>query len=229
MNLTIVKYNAGNIQSVLYALERIGAEAVVTDDHEQIKAADKVIFPGVGEASSAMRYLKERRLDELLKSLTQPVLGVCLGMQLMCKYSEENNTACLGIYDEHVRLFNPAKHERQQKMLQQLDDILVVQEATEEADETNDIQALATLKVPQIGWNNIYDVKTKLFKGVSENSYCYFVHSYYASLGAHTIATTDYVQPYSSGLHKNNFYGVQFHPEKSAAVGEKILKNFLEL
>jgi glutamine amidotransferase len=196
MNLVIVKYNAGNIQSVLYALERIGAEAIVTDDHEQIKSADKVIFPGVGEASSAMRYLKDRGLDEVLKNLQQPVLGVCLGMQLMCKYSEENNTECLGIFDEHVKHFTP------------------VDKST---------------KVPQIGWNNIYDLKTDLFKGVPNNSYCYCVHGYYAALGEHTIATTDYVQPYSSALHKDNFYGLQFHPEKSAIVGEKILKNFLEL
>ena len=229
MNLTIVKYNAGNIQSVLYALERIGAEATVTDDHEQIRSADKVIFPGVGEASSAMRYLKERGLDKVLKNLKQPVLGVCLGMQLMCKYSEENDTTCLGIFDEQVKHFNPTEHERQQKLLRQLDDILVVQEATEEADETDDIQTLPTLKVPQIGWNNIYNLKTDLFKELADNSYCYFVHGYYAALGEHTIATTDYVQPYSSGLHRDNFYGVQFHPEKSATVGEKILKNFLEL
>jgi glutamine amidotransferase len=229
MNLTIVKYNAGNIQSVLYALERIGVEAVVTDDHEEIKSADKVIFPGVGEASSAMRYLKEKGIDEVLKNLTQPVLGICLGMQLMCKYSEENDTTCLGIFNEQVRLFNPVERARQQKLLQQLDDILVVQKATQEADKTDDIETFTTFKVPQIGWNNIYDLKTELFKGISEDSYCYFVHSYYASLGAHTIATTDYVQPYSSALHKNNFYGVQFHPEKSATVGEKILKNFLEL
>ena len=196
MNLTIVKYNAGNIQSVLYALERIGVEATVTDDHEKINSADKVIFPGVGEASSAMRYLKERGLNEVLKSLTQPVLGVCLGMQLMCKYSEENDTECLGIFDEKVKHFIPTD---------------------------------TSIKVPQIGWNNIYDLKTDLFKGLADNSYCYFVHGYYAALGEHTIATTDYVQPYSSGLHRDNFYGVQFHPEKSASVGEKILKNFLEL
>ncbi len=196
MNLTIVKYNAGNIQSVLYALERIGVEAAVTDDHEQIKAADKVIFPGVGEASSAMRYLKERGLNEVLKSLTQPVLGICLGMQLMCKHSEENDTECLSIFDEQVKHFIPT-------------DTLI--------------------KVPQIGWNNIYDLKTDLFNNLADSSYCYFVHGYYAAYGEHTIATTDYVQPYSSALHKNNFYGVQFHPEKSATVGEQILKNFLEL
>jgi glutamine amidotransferase len=194
--LTIIKYNAGNIQSVLYALERIGVSAIVTDDKEQIQKADKVIFPGVGEASTAMNYLKERKLDELIKSLTQPVLGICLGMQLMCKYSEENDTKCLGIFDEEVKRFKAAG---------------------------------LGFKVPQIGWNNIYDLKSNLFKGVDENSYCYFVHGYYASLGEKTIAITNYIQPYSSALQKNNFYGVQFHPEKSAAVGEHILKNFLKL
>lgn len=192
MKLTIIKYNAGNIQSVLYALERIGMEAVVTDDHQLIREADKVIFPGVGEASSAMKYLKERGLDTLIKSLEQPVLGICLGMQLMCKHSEENNTDCLGIFDEQVRKFVPQNGE----------------------------------KVPQIGWNNIYDLKSPLFSNVAENGYCYFVHGYAASLGEHTIATTNYVQPYSSGLHRDNFYGVQFHPEKSAAIGEQIIKNF---
>src|SRR5437667_6765718 len=173
--IVIIKYNAGNIQSVLFALERIGIKAEVTDDIEKIGLADKVIFPGVGEASTAMHYLKERGLDKVLKNLKQPVLGICLGMQLMCNHSEENDTTCLGIFDEQVKLFNPVEHEKQQKLLRQLDDILVVQEATEEADETDDIQTLATLKVPQIGWNNIYDLKSKLFKGVAENSYCYFV------------------------------------------------------
>ena len=197
MSLVIIKYNAGNIQSVLYALERIGVEARVTDNHEAIKAADKVIFPGVGEASSAMAYLKERGLDELIKSLTQPVLGICLGMQLMCKHSTENDTTCLGIFDEEVKKFTPSSE--------------------------------ATYKVPQIGWNNIYDLKTDIFKNVAANSYCYFVHGYYAALGEHTIGTTNYIQPYSSALHKNNFYGVQFHPEKSAKVGEQILKNFIQL
>jgi glutamine amidotransferase len=196
MNLVIIKYNAGNIQSVLYALERIGKTATVTDDHEQIRAADKVIFPGVGEASSAMRYLKERQLDSVIKNLQQPVLGICLGMQLMCDYSEENNTACLGIFEEKVKLFTPTD---------------------------------ATVKVPQIGWNNIFDLKTKLFDKIPENSFCYFVHGYYAASGKHTIATADYVQPYSAALHRDNFYGVQFHPEKSAQVGEQILQNFLEL
>lgn len=197
MSLVIVKYNAGNIQSVLYALERIGVEATVTDNHEQIRKADKVIFPGVGEASSAMRYLKERGLDEVLKSLQQPVLGICLGMQLMCAYSEENDTPCLGIFPEQVKQFTPP--------------------------------AGSTLKVPQIGWNAICNLKTDLFKNTPENSYCYFVHGYYAALGEHTIATADYVQPYSAGLHRDNFYGLQFHPEKSAQVGEQLLKNFLSI
>ena len=195
MVLTIIKYNAGNIQSVLYALERIGVSATVTDDHEQIRNADKVIFPGVGEASSAMRYLKERGLDEVLINLKQPVLGICLGMQLMCSYSEENDTQCLGIFDEKVKKF---------------------------------ISNGRDYKIPQIGWNNIYDLKTPLFNGLNERSYCYFVHGYYAALGNHSIATTNYILPYSSGLHKNNFYGVQFHPEKSADAGEQILRNFIE-
>ena len=199
MKIAIIKYNAGNIRSVLYALERIGHTALVTDNADEIKNADKVIFPGVGEASTAMNYLKDRSLDKLICSLTQPVLGICLGMQLMCKYSEENDTTCLGIFDEDVKKFTPESRQRRD------------------------------LKVPQIGWNAIYDLKTDLFRNVTENSYCYFVHGYYAASGEHTIATTDYVQPYSSALHKNNFYGVQFHPEKSATAGERILSNFLKL
>jgi len=196
LKIAIIKYNAGNIRSVLYALERIGHTALVTDNAAEIKNADKVIFPGVGEASTAMNYLKERDLGNLICSLTQPVLGICLGMQLMCKYSEENDTDCLGIFEESVKKFK--------------------------------IQN-SKFKIPQIGWNSIYALKTDLFKNVTENSYCYFVHGYYASSGEHTIATTDYVQPYSSALRKNNFYGVQFHPEKSAAGGEQILKNFIEI
>jgi glutamine amidotransferase len=196
MNLAIIKYNAGNIRSVLYALERIGVTAMVTDEPADVLAADKVIFPGVGEASTAMDYLRERRLDELIRGLRQPVLGICLGMQLMCSYSEENNTECLGIFGERVKKFEPVE---------------------------------GLLKVPQIGWNNIYGLRTPLFDGVEGNSYCYFVHGYYAALGDHTIARTDYGGPYSSGLHRGNFYGVQFHPEKSAVVGERILRNFIEI
>jgi imidazole glycerol-phosphate synthase subunit HisH len=211
VKITIIKYNAGNIRSVLYALERIGHSATVTDDADEIRNADKVIFPGVGEASTAMNYLKERNLDELICSLTQPVLGICLGMQLMCRYSEENDTPCLGIFDEEVRRFTPALH--------------VIASGAKQMERGPGGET----KVPQIGWNNIYDLKTNLFKNIPDNSYCYFVHGYYAAKGEHTIATTDYVQPYSSGLHKNNFYGVQFHPEKSAAAGEQILKNFIEL
>ena len=199
MVLAIIKYNAGNIQSVLYALERIGVSATVTDDTEQIQKADKVIFPGVGEASTAMNYLRERKLDVLIKNLSQPVLGICLGMQLMCKYSKENDTECLGIFDEEVKKF--AGHQ------------------------SSDI-GHPPPKIPQIGWNNIYDLKSNLFYGVAEESYCYFVHGYYAALGEHTIATSNYIRPYSSALQKNNFFGVQFHPEKSANVGEQILKNF---
>lgn len=198
MKIAIVKYNAGNIRSVLYALERIGHTAIVTDNTNEIQNADKVIFPGVGEASTAMNYLRERNLDSLICSLTQPVLGICLGMQLMCKYSEENDTTCLGIFDEGVKKFAPKPPK-------------------------------VGLKVPQIGWNSIDELKTELFKNVKSESYCYFVHAYYAAKGEHTIATTDYVQPYSSALRKDNFYGVQFHPEKSAITGEQILKNFIEL
>jgi len=196
MNITIVQYNAGNIQSVLYALERLGVSATVTDDPAMIQAADKVIFPGVGEASTAMAYLKARNLDQLIVALKQPVLGICLGMQLMCKHSEENNTTCLGIFDEQVLAFK----------------------ATEN-----------TTKVPQIGWNTITNLKTELFNDVPENSFTYFVHGFYAGLGDNTIATSDYIKPYSSALQKNNFYGVQFHPEKSAMVGEQIIQNFLAL
>ena len=197
MKIVIIKYNAGNIRSVLFALERIGEEALVTDDPSLIRSADKIIFPGVGEASSAMHYLRERNLDRLIQNLEQPVLGVCLGMQLLCAHSEENDTICLGVFNETVKKFIPYQD--------------------------------LPLKVPQMGWNNIYDLKSPLFAGVQENTYCYFVHGYYAGLGETTIAKTDYVQPYSSALHKKNFYGVQFHPEKSAGAGERILENFIHL
>ena len=193
MEISIIKYNAGNIQSVLFALERIGINAIVTDDIEVLQKSDKVIFPGVGEASSAMNYLKERKLDEVIVNLKQPVLGICLGMQLMCQHSEEGNTNCLGIFDNNIKLFE------------------------------------GDVKVPQIGWNNIYDLKTNLFKKVKENEYMYLVHSYYAEVSKHTIAKTNYGLEYSSSLQKNNFYGVQFHPEKSSDAGQTILENFIKL
>jgi imidazole glycerol-phosphate synthase subunit HisH len=197
MVLKIVKYNAGNIQSVLFALERIGVQAEVTDDIEKLQSADKVIFPGVGEASTAMQYLKARNLDKVIKELRQPVLGVCLGMQLMCAYSEENDTKCLGIFEEKVKRFVPPPLK-------------------------------GSYKVPQIGWNKIYDVRSDLMKGVNE-AYCYFVHGYYVPICDETIAVTDYIQPYSSALNKRNFYGVQFHAEKSADAGEQILTNFIQM
>ncbi|MEO6719882.1 MAG: imidazole glycerol phosphate synthase subunit HisH [Ferruginibacter sp.] len=192
--LAIIKYNAGNVQSVQYALQRIGVESVVTDDETVIRSADKVIFPGVGHAGSAMQYLRERNMDKLIVSLQQPVLGICLGLQLMCAHTEEGDTNCLGIFDEDVKLFQSP-----------------------------------VLKVPQIGWNNIYDFKSVLFDGLQENDFVYAVHSYYAALGKETIATTNYILPYSAALEKNNFYAVQFHPEKSGTVGETILKNFINI
>ncbi|MBX7202616.1 MAG: imidazole glycerol phosphate synthase subunit HisH [Bacteroidia bacterium] len=192
-NIAIIQYNAGNIRSVLFALERLGIQAMVTDSHEQIKEASHVIFPGVGEASSAMTYLKERGLDKLIISLRQPFLGICLGMQLMCKYSEEGDTRCLGIFDANVSLFKGEQ------------------------------------KVPQMGWNTISNLKTSLFNGIDENSWQYFVHSYAADLGEHTIAITDYIVPFSAALHRDNFYGVQFHPEKSGEAGARILENFIQL
>jgi len=198
MNLVIIQYNAGNIQSVLYALERLGVSAVVTDDVEKIQSADKVIFPGVGEASSAMEYLVNRKLDKVITGLQQPVLGICLGMQLLCAYSEENDTTCLGIFNQTVKKMQPAAA-------------------------TDGIR----YKIPQIGWNNITQLRSPLFRGVAENSYCYFVHGYYVPLDTHTIATANYIQPYSAALHKDNFYGTQFHPEKSAETGATILRNFL--
>ena len=191
--IAIIKYNAGNIQSVQNALNRLGVESVITDDKTTILNADKVIFPGVGEASSAMNYLKERGLDEVIRSITQPFLGICLGLQLMCKYSEEGNTDCLGIFDTKVKLFPPK------------------------------------LKVPHIGWNNLKSSDVQLFKGIRSTEDFYFVHSYYAELCEETIAVTDYIKPISAALQKNNFYATQFHPEKSASVGEKLLKNFIEL
>ncbi|MDD3079512.1 MAG: imidazole glycerol phosphate synthase subunit HisH [Paludibacter sp.] len=194
MKVVIIKYNAGNIRSVLFALERIGVQALVTDDPDEIRGADRVIFPGVGEASSAMEYLRAKGLDKLICSLTQPVLGICLGMQLMCSFSEENDTPCLGIFTEKVKRFSETKG----------------------------------FKIPQIGWNNIFNLKTHLFNGVPENTFAYFVHGYYVEACDYAIAQTDYIQTYSSALHKDNFYAVQFHPEKSGDAGQKILENFIK-
>ncbi len=196
MNIAIVKYNAGNIYSVVNALKRLGIEPLLTDDAELLATADKVLFPGQGEASGAMSYLKERRLDEVIKNLKQPVLGICVGQQLLCKHSEEGNTDCIGIFDAEVKRFCPTRHED---------------------------------KVPAMGWNALYNTKSPLFKGFADNEFVYFVHSYYVPLCDATIATADYILPYSAALCKDNFYSTQFHPEKSGSVGERILKNFLEI
>ncbi|MFT6743333.1 MAG: glutamine amidotransferase [Paraglaciecola sp.] len=193
MKLVIINYGAGNIQSIMFAIERLGYNAVLSNDPAEIKAADKVIFPGVGEASSAMKMLLASGLDALIPTLTQPVLGICLGMQLMCNKTEEGDTNGLGIFDVDVIKFTPK------------------------------------VKVPQMGWNQIYNLKSPIFKGIAENEYMYLVHSFYAPLCDETIATTNYEVEYASALQKNNFYGTQFHPEKSGDVGEKILGNFLQL
>jgi imidazole glycerol-phosphate synthase subunit HisH len=194
MRIAIVKYNAGNVESVKNALNRLGVEPILTDDAETLKTADRVIFPGVGEASSAMKYLRERNLDAVIKSLRQPVLGICLGMHLLCESSDENDTKCLGILPYRVRKFAPEK-----------------------------------LKVPQMGWNNILDLRSDLFAGVDENSYVYFVHSYYVELGNETTATCDYAVKFSAAVRHENFYVVQFHAEKSGAAGARILGNFLKI
>jgi imidazole glycerol-phosphate synthase subunit HisH len=200
LKTAIIKYNAGNIRSVIFALGRLGLEAVVTDDSEELLSADKVIFPGVGEASSAMKYLREKGLDKLIVSLKQPVLGICLGMQLLCDSSEEGNAQCLGIFKKQVKKFR-----------------------------TIESAGKAAEKVPQVGWNTIYDLSSPLFNGIEENAYMYFVHSYYVEKGENTIATTNYITEYSSAIQKDNFYAVQFHPEKSGAAGEKLIGNFLKL
>ena len=194
MDVVIIKYNAGNIQSVLYALERLGISSIVTDDAEKIKSADKVIFPGVGEASSAMQSLQQANLDAVIKDLKQPLLGICVGMQLLCAHSEENDTPCLNIIPVAVKKFQKA----------------------------------FDLKVPQVGWNNIYDLQTPLFNHIAEESYIYNVHSYFAEDSAYTIARCNYGVPYAAAVKRDNFYGVQFHTEKSATIGDRILKNFLE-
>ena len=196
MDVAIVKYNAGNIFSVDYALRRLGVEAVITADKELLAKADKVIFPGVGEAATTMRHLKEHRLDEVIRSLKQPVLGICLGMQLMCRHSEEGDVDGLGIFDTDVKRFVPARHED---------------------------------KVPHMGWNTLTDTCGPLFEGLAREEFVYFVHSFYVPLNEHTAARTDYILPYSSALHKDNFHATQFHPEKSGKTGERILTNFLNL
>jgi glutamine amidotransferase len=193
MKIVIINYGAGNIQSIMFAIERLGFKAVLSNNPDEIKSADKVIFPGVGEASSAMAKLRESGLDNLIPKLKQPVFGICLGMQLMCNKTEEGNTEGLGIFDVDVVKFSNS------------------------------------VKVPQMGWNQIYDLKSELFNGISENEFMYLVHSFYAPNCDEAIATTNYDVEYASALQKNNFYGTQFHPEKSGDVGEKILGNFLKL
>ena len=196
MNVAIVKYNAGNIRSVDYAMKRLGVQAVITADKEVLMAADKVIFPGVGEAETTMNHLRATGLDELIKNLRQPVLGICLGMQLMCRYSEEGDTNCLNIFDTEVKRFVPVRHED---------------------------------KVPHMGLNTIGEVNSRLFNGFTEEEFVYFVHSFYVPVNECTAAQTHYILPFSAALHKDNFYATQFHPEKSGTVGERILKNFLDI
>lgn len=195
MQVAIVKYNAGNIYSVVNALRRLGVEPLLTDDAEMLRKADRVLFPGQGEASTAMAYLRSHNLDSVIRSLRQPVLGICIGMQLMCRHSEEGDTDCLGIFPVDVVRFRPQRHED---------------------------------KVPQMGWNSIYDLKTPLMDGIREQDFIYNVHSFYVPTNEHTIATCDYILPYSAALNKDNFYACQFHPEKSGKVGARILQNFLE-
>jgi glutamine amidotransferase len=193
LNIVIIKYNAGNIFSVDYALRRLGIKAEITGDAQKIRSADKVIFPGVGEASTTMQYLREHGLDTLICGLRQPVLGICIGMQLMCRRSEEGNTPCLRIFEEEVIRFRPPEG----------------------------------VKVPHMGWNSLQNMRSPLFDGLPANPYVYFVHSYHAAAGTHTIATADYPEAFSAALQRDNFYAVQFHPEKSGETGEIILKNFL--
>ena len=202
MDVAIVKYNAGNIYSVVNAMKRLGINPILTDDAEMLQKADRVLFPGQGQAKEAMEYLKAHHLDQVIRDLKQPVLGICVGQQLLCRHSEEGDVDCIGIFDVDVKRFQPQRHED---------------------------------KVPAMGWNEIYDLKTDLYKGFGKSSaallhpYSYFVHSYYVPLCEDTIATADYILPYSASLHKDNFYTCQFHPEKSGKVGEQILKNFLEI
>ncbi|MEI6678667.1 MAG: imidazole glycerol phosphate synthase subunit HisH [Mariniphaga sp.] len=199
MKIVIIKYNAGNIRSVDFALQRLGVSATVTADPDEIRNADRVIFPGVGEASTTMNYLRLHKLDSLICDLTQPVLGVCLGLQLMCAHSEEGDTQCLGIFPEKVKKFVPRNE--------------------------NNI----LFKVPHMGWNSLSELKTSLFHNIREEDYFYFVHSYYAATGFDTAAICDYIVPFSAALQRDNFYATQFHPEKSGKTGARILENFLNL
>jgi glutamine amidotransferase len=196
MTVAIVKYNAGNIYSVDYALKRLGINPIITADKEILQNADKIIFPGQGEATQTMQYLKAHRLDELIVGLKQPVLGICIGMQLLCKFSEEGNVDCLGVFDVPVLKFKPEKQED---------------------------------KIPHMGWNTLTNLKSNLYRGLREEEFVYFVHSYYVPVNDNTIAETNYTLNFSASMHKDNFYATQFHPEKSGAVGEVILKNFLNL
>ena len=196
MDVAIVKYNAGNIYSVVNALRRLGIDPLLTDDAEHLRKADRVLFPGQGEARGAMDYLKARRLDEVIRDLKQPVFGICVGQQLLCKHSEEGDVDCIGVFDAEVKRFQPQRHED---------------------------------KVPCMGWNVIEKRDNKLFEGLGEHPYVYFVHSYYVPLCADTAAVADYILPYSAAMHRDNFYACQFHPEKSGKVGEQIIKNFLKL
>lgn len=196
MKVAIIKYNAGNICSVDYALKRLGVEPLITSDEELLRGADKIIFPGVGEAATTMHFLQTSGLDRLIKELQQPLLGICLGMQLMCRHSEEGDVDCLGIFDAEVKRFVSRRHEE---------------------------------KVPHMGWNTLSQTNSPLFKEFAGEESVYFVHSYYVPVNEHTAAVTDYIHPFSAALHKDNYYATQFHPEKSGSVGERILKNFLEL
>jgi glutamine amidotransferase len=198
LKVVIIKYNAGNVASVQFALKRLGVDAIISDDVNEITSADRVIFPGVGEASSALRALTNAGLDRVIVGLKQPVLGVCLGMQLLCSDSEEGNTKGLGVFDTSVRRIDSG-----------------VLSCTE--------------KIPHVGWNEIAQLKSRLFSGINENAFVYYVHGFCADVCEQSNAITNYVRPFSAGLEKNNFYGVQFHPEKSGSTGEQIIRNFLEL